>query len=166
MHSKLPPGLILIEGLISRFKSILIIESNRHDLIQSGFDRVRLNRLPPSSGLVHANRVNYTVGFTKLNRTPPQILCCTFERTCEKIMKTLVWILVVALVILHHDFWNWNNDYLVFGFMPIGLFYQVCISIAASLVWFFATLVAWPKEVDFEQERRDMETLKKLEERA
>lgn len=71
-------------------------------------------------------------------------------------MKTLVWVLVLILVIIHQDFWFWDDGRLVFGFMPIGLFYHVCISIAAAVVWFIATVVAWPAEVDFDQEHRDM----------
>ena len=52
--------------------------------------------------------------------------------------------LVVALLILHQDNWFWTDDTLVFGFMPIGLFYHACISIAASATWLLATKLAWP----------------------
>lgn len=64
-------------------------------------------------------------------------------------MKMIVWALIVLLVILHQDNWYWESDYLVFGFMPIGLFYHACISIAAALTWLLATQIAWPlDEVD------------------
>ena len=52
--------------------------------------------------------------------------------------------LVVALLILHQDNWFWTDDTLVLGFMPIGLFYHACISVAASATWFLATKIAWP----------------------
>ena len=52
--------------------------------------------------------------------------------------------LVVLLVILHQDNWNWDNNTLVFGFIPMGLFYHACISIAASATWWLATKIAWP----------------------
>ena len=58
-----------------------------------------------------------------------------------------VWIisgLVVLLLILHQDNWNWESDTLVFGFMPIGLFWHACISLGASLTWALATFIAWP----------------------
>lgn len=64
-------------------------------------------------------------------------------------MKLFVWCLVVVLVILHQDNWFWEDDTLVFGFMPIGLFYHACLSIAAAFTWFLATQFAWPlDEVD------------------
>lgn len=52
--------------------------------------------------------------------------------------------LVVLLLIVHQDNWLWENNTLVFGVMPIGLFFHACVSIAASVTWFIATRVAWP----------------------
>jgi hypothetical protein len=52
--------------------------------------------------------------------------------------------LVILLLILHQDNWFWTDDTLLFGFMPIGLFWHACISIAASLTWYLATKIAWP----------------------
>ncbi|MFH5805254.1 DUF3311 domain-containing protein [Alienimonas sp. DA493] len=59
-------------------------------------------------------------------------------------MKILVWSLVALLVVLHQDVWFWGDDRLIFGFMPITLLYQACISLGASLVWLLAVNVAWP----------------------
>ncbi len=59
-------------------------------------------------------------------------------------MKYVVWGLVVLLIILHQDVWLWDNDTLVFGFMPITLLYHACISMAAGFTWFLATKFAWP----------------------
>lgn len=69
-------------------------------------------------------------------------------------MKHFVWILVAVLLLAHHDFWFWNDDRLVFGFLPIGLFYHVFISIAAACVWFLAVTMAWPRELDEEATQR------------
>ncbi len=63
-------------------------------------------------------------------------------------MKLLTWLLVAALIVAHHDFWNWESDQVLFGFMPIGLAYHVGISLAAALVWAFACAFAWPQNVD------------------
>jgi len=57
--------------------------------------------------------------------------------------------LVVLLLILHQDIWFWNDDTLILGFLPIGLFWHVLISIGASLTWALATVIAWP--IDDEQ---------------
>ena len=59
-------------------------------------------------------------------------------------MRTLVWVLVVLLVVLHQDIWNWDDQTLVLGFMPITLFYHACLSMAAGVVWFLACQFAWP----------------------
>lgn len=63
-------------------------------------------------------------------------------------MSRVLLILVLVLVVLHQDNWFWEDDTLVFGFMPIGLFYHACISIAASAVWFWATRYSWPVEAE------------------
>lgn len=56
--------------------------------------------------------------------------------------------LVILLLILHQDNWLWTNDTLLLGFLPIGLFWHACISIAATLTWFLATRIAWPFDDD------------------
>ncbi len=66
-------------------------------------------------------------------------------------MFFVVWGLVVLLIILHQDFWFWEDGTLVFGFIPVGLFYHACISIAASITWFLATIFAWPGELEDDQ---------------
>ena len=72
----------------------------------------------------------------------------------DTLMRKLIWLLVVLLIISHQDFWNWEDERLVLEFMPIGLFYHVCISIAAAVVWLLACTFAWPKGIDdFEDER-------------
>lgn len=63
-------------------------------------------------------------------------------------MKKIIWLLVVIMLIVHQDYWNWDNSQIVFGFMPIGLFYHVCLSLAAGFIWLLACLFAWPEGVD------------------
>ena len=62
--------------------------------------------------------------------------------------RTLMWILFAVLVVLHHDWWFWNNPWLVFGFLPVGLGYQMLISLAASALWGWAAFNAWPDQYD------------------
>ena len=59
--------------------------------------------------------------------------------------------LVILLIILHHDVWNWDNKEPVFGFMPMALLWQAGISIGAGATWFLATKIAWP-EFDEDEE--------------
>ena len=67
----------------------------------------------------------------------------------------LVWGLVLLLLIIHQDNWFWDNDTLVFGFMPVGLLYHACISIAAATTWYLATLFAWPVDEDAKESGKE-----------
>lgn len=59
--------------------------------------------------------------------------------------KRIIIAIAIVLTFLHHDTWNWGNSDLVFGFMPVGLFYHACYSLAAAILWVFAIKFAWPK---------------------
>ena len=65
-----------------------------------------------------------------------------------KSVQRFVWLLLIALVVLHQDNWFWTNGYLVFGFFPIGLFYHALLSLAAGATWYLATRFCWPAELD------------------
>ena len=63
-------------------------------------------------------------------------------------MRNLVWVLVVLLAILHFDFWFWDDQTLLFGFLPVGLGFHAGFSMACGVVWFLAVTFAWPSEVE------------------
>ncbi|MEN0110708.1 MAG: DUF3311 domain-containing protein [Planctomycetota bacterium] len=65
-------------------------------------------------------------------------------------MQKVVWGLVVLLLIVHQDVWFWRDDTLVFGFVPVGLFFHASISVAASVAWFLATRHCWPASLEGE----------------
>ena len=72
--------------------------------------------------------------------------------------RTLLVLVVVALYILHQDFWFWRTARpLVFGFIPIGLFYQGCYSVAAALVMWLLVKYAWPSHLEQEIEQSKSE---------
>jgi len=62
--------------------------------------------------------------------------------------RRLMWILFAVLVVLHHDWWFWNDGRLLFGFVPISLGYHMLLSIAAGALWGWAALYAWPDEIE------------------
>ena len=50
-----------------------------------------------------------------------------------------------ALYLLHQDFWFWRTATpLAFGFLPIGLFYHGCYTIAVSVLMWLLVKYAWP----------------------
>ena len=62
-------------------------------------------------------------------------------------MKYLVWCLVALLVVLHQDFWQWDDARLVFGFLPYTLAYHAGISVVAAVVWALAIRFCWPDDL-------------------
>lgn len=77
--------------------------------------------------------------------------------------KILLVLAVAALYILHQDIWNWRTAYpLVFGFVPIGLFYHACFAVASSLLMWLLVTFAWPAhlERDVDQPSSDKEALR------
>ena len=68
-------------------------------------------------------------------------------------MKNILLVLaVVVLYVLHQDIWFWRSSRLVFGFIPIGLFYQGCFSVAAALLMWLLVTYAWPSHLEEEVE--------------
>jgi Protein of unknown function (DUF3311) len=68
------------------------------------------------------------------------------------VKKSLLVVAVAALYILHQDIWFWRSSHLVFGFIPIGLFYQGCFSVAAALLMWLLVTFAWPSHLEQEIE--------------
>lgn len=60
-------------------------------------------------------------------------------------------VLYVALMVmaaLHHDFWFWDDPTVVFGYLPVGLAYHALYSIVAGLFWLAVLTYAWPSELE------------------
>ena len=66
----------------------------------------------------------------------------------KPVTKFLLTLLVLAVYLLHQDFWNWKKTDLVFGFLPIGLAYHAGYSILASITMAFLVKFAWPKHLE------------------
>ena len=72
----------------------------------------------------------------------------------EPMTKKLLVVVVVVLYVLHQDIWYWRTAHpLVFGFVPIGLFYQACFSAAAAFVMWLLVKYAWPSHLEREVEQ-------------
>lgn len=73
--------------------------------------------------------------------------------------RSLLILMVVTLYVLHQDFWFWHTaNPLIFGFLPIGLFYHVCFSLAASLVMCLLVKHAWPGKLEREAEENQSDS--------
>lgn len=69
--------------------------------------------------------------------------------------RILLVIAVLVLYVLHQDFWYWRSARLVFGFVPIGLFYQGCFSVAAAFLMWLLVKFAWPHHLEQEIEQQE-----------
>ena len=71
--------------------------------------------------------------------------------------RAILAIAVIVLYLLHQDFWFWRTAYpLVFGFIPIGLFYHACFSVAASFLMWMLVRYAWPSHLEQEIEQQEV----------
>ena len=70
--------------------------------------------------------------------------------------KLFLSLLVLAVFLLHQDFWNWRNGGLVFGCLPVGLAYHAAYAIVAACLMAVLVKFAWPAELGrFESELDD-----------
>jgi hypothetical protein len=64
-------------------------------------------------------------------------------------MRLILTSIVVAVYLLHQDVWFWRNARpLVFGFLPIGLFYHAAFCLLCSAVMMLLVKFAWPLDLD------------------
>jgi hypothetical protein len=89
-----------------------------------------------------------------------RVICGTVSDH-RRMKRILLVVAVVALYVLHQDIWFWRSSYLVFGFIPIGLFYHACFSAAAALLMWLLVTFAWPSHLE-----REVDETEREEERA
>lgn len=63
-------------------------------------------------------------------------------------MKLLLAVVVLVAVLLHQDFWFWNDKTLVFGFIPVGLAYHVGYCILAAATMGLLVRFGWPAHLE------------------
>jgi hypothetical protein len=58
-------------------------------------------------------------------------------------------LIVLIVYALHQDVWFWHEARpLVFGFLPVGLFYHACYSAAVALLMWLLVRYAWPGHLE------------------
>ena len=58
-------------------------------------------------------------------------------------------VLVLILYVLHQDFWFWRSARpLIFGILPIGLFYHAAFTLAAAALMLFLATWLWPAHLE------------------
>lgn len=68
----------------------------------------------------------------------------------------LLTLAVIALLVLRSDWWNWSSARPLFlGVLPIGLWWQVLVSVLASGVMWLLVRFAWPDHLEEQAEELD-----------
>jgi hypothetical protein len=58
-------------------------------------------------------------------------------------------VLVLAVYALHQDIWFWRSaEPLLFGVLPAGLWYHAGYTLAAALLMWLLSRVAWPAHLE------------------
>lgn len=60
--------------------------------------------------------------------------------------KLALAIATLTLYLLHQDFWFWRDGRLVFGVLPVGLFYHAIYCAACAALMWALVRFAWPAE--------------------
>ena len=71
-------------------------------------------------------------------------------------MRTAAVIVVLLFYALHQDFWLWREARpLLFGFLPVGIWYHVLYSVASSLLLWTLMHFFWPSHLETAGEARE-----------
>jgi hypothetical protein len=72
--------------------------------------------------------------------------------------KLLLSLMVIAVFLLHQDFWNWNRtEPLMFGFLPFGLAYHAAYAVLAAIMMALLVKFTWPTGLDRIESKLDDE---------
>ena len=64
-------------------------------------------------------------------------------------MTVVAAVVVAVFYAMHQDVWFWREARpLVFGFLPIGLFYHAAYTVATSIVLWVLVRLAWPSHLE------------------
>ncbi len=67
----------------------------------------------------------------------------------SRVTSWLLGAAVAAVYLLHQDTWFWDSARpLVFGFLPIGLFYHAVYSLAVAALMWALVRYAWPEHLE------------------
>ncbi len=61
--------------------------------------------------------------------------------------RTLLYLALILLYLLHNDLGNWNDRRLVGG-IPVGLLYHIVYCLVATLMMIALVRYAWPEDLE------------------
>ena len=62
---------------------------------------------------------------------------------------TFLTLAAIAVLVMRHDYWNWDTPYpLLFGCLPVALWWQALVSVSACALMWLMVRFAWPHELE------------------
>lgn len=87
--------------------------------------------------------------FVAIRKTLCDITLSAPERFPIQFMRFILTAIVVVVYVLHQDIWFWQTAQpMVFGFLPIGLFYHAVFCLLCSIVMMLLVKYGWPVHFD------------------
>jgi hypothetical protein len=68
----------------------------------------------------------------------------------KKLPRWILYAALVALYLLHNDFWFWNTPQLVLG-VPVGLLYHITFCVVVTLLMALFVNRAWLKQIEVKE---------------
>jgi hypothetical protein len=81
-------------------------------------------------------------------------------RRPTKLTTWLLTLAVIALLVLRHDYWNWYEVNPT-GFLPIGLWWQILVTLLSSVVMWLLVTFAWPAHLEEQAYEAEQKRLQK-----
>jgi hypothetical protein len=70
-------------------------------------------------------------------------------RRKRPLIAALLTVIFLIVLFLRHDYWQWDEPgYLLFGFLPLGLWWQAGVCILASIMMALMVYLAWPAHLE------------------
>src|SRR5687768_10948861 len=70
-------------------------------------------------------------------------------RPRSPLVLALLTLVAIGVIVLRHDYWNWDTPHpLLFGFLPVGLWWQAMVSLLACGMMWLMVRFAWPQELE------------------
>ena len=69
-------------------------------------------------------------------------------------MRWVLVVIVLIVLVLRHDYWWWDDARpLLFGFLPVGLWWQAVVTLLAAGTMWMLVKFAWPGHLEKSDER-------------
>lgn len=66
-------------------------------------------------------------------------------------IRWTLYLALIALYLLHKDFWFWRNPALVIG-LPVGLVYHIAFCVVVAVIMALLVKYAWPSQLEIEED--------------